>query len=387
MKFALIATLSVILGCFSQAAVSQMTPVPPPIISVGKPAAISSERPSLLGWIAGPVTCDGAVQTVRIMVPVSNSLAWLPSDSQALKPISFSFRIDVEGRPLSIVRTEPRFAAWSDDVGPAFAAMRFASGAGRRGCNVTFTPRHWTLAEAPIELLYSYAIFPGGIRLPREAVDRLKPAGSDCIDPPPALRARAFPDFKPIVVTPGTRDWTMTGYDIDRTGKPVRVHIVATTGNAALDRAAVAASQASRFEPGERHGCLYPYWRAAETTLSPAIPDTAPRNEPAKCPVEKGWANPLNMQFPPNYLRRGIEGWAILSYDVAPWGAIGNISVLASEPTDQFGQSATQMLQTARKASSDRGYVGCISRVRYAIPKPGTPHRDNPDDDSVPPPF
>ena len=62
-----------------------------------------------------------------------------------------------------------------------------------------------------------------------------------------------------------------------------------------------------------------------------------------------------------------IEGWAVVRYDVAPWGALGNISVLKSEPSEDFGKQAVMMLQNAMLAPSTQGMTGCVDRVRYVL--------------------
>ena len=36
-------------------------------------------------------------------------------------------------------------------------------------------------------------------------------------------------------------------------------------------------------------------------------------------------------------LDRAIEGWAVIAFDVAPWGGTGNVRVVASEPAADFG--------------------------------------------------
>ncbi len=232
-------------------------------------------------------------------------------------------------------------------------------------------------------MLIAYSVSPTTGPLPRDAMERIFPAGSTCFNPAPAVRSRVFPDFKSIPQRPGTRSWTMIGFDIDAKGRPVRVHIVATAGNAGLDRAATVAVGQSRFEARARSGCLYPYWRTGEPLAAPPIPDTVAQNSADVCPAEKEWDRSPTLSYPDAERRHGIEGWAIIGYDVAPWGATGNVRALASEPSGAFGDAGVRMIIGARKPASSHGYTHCVSRVRFVIGRAGEPGPS----DTPPPPF
>ncbi|NIJ33778.1 TonB family protein [Sphingomonas oligoaromativorans] len=77
--------------------------------------------------------------------------------------------------------------------------------------------------------------------------------------------------------------------------------------------------------------------------------------------------------YPTAEAARRIEGYAIVGYDTAPWGAIGNVHVIASEPDQAFGQAARNALFSAKIQTSDVGHVGCVRRVRFHVPmeRPG----------------
>ena len=183
----------------------------------------------------------------------------------------------------------------------------------------------------------------------------------------------AFPDFSRIAGTPGVKEWTLVGYDIDRAGKPTNVHVAGSNGDPALEKEAVAAMRRWKFTGGARTGCAYPYHRNPVTLAPPAIPDEAPfRPAGATCEEPRNWTRPLALQFPENYRRRMIEGWAIVRYDVAPWGAVGNVKVLESQPSEDFGKQATIMLQNAALPPS-RGMTGCVDRVRYVFDPMASP--------------
>lgn len=54
-------------------------------------------------------------------------------------------------------------------------------------------------------------------------------------------------------------------------------------------------------------------------------------------------------------VRRGIVGEA------------GNVRVVASEPTDAFGQAARNLIASAKTEPSARGLTGCVEHVRFVI--------------------
>ncbi len=285
-------------------------------------------------------------------------------------PVVVTFAIDSTGRPHAIGRARDTYGDGSQDIVPALVAARFAPGVERAGCEIRFTATQATIADAPAQTVVAATIFPQG-RRPRAAFARSFAPDTDCMTPPPAPRLRAYPDFTAIPQDPGTSDWTMVGYDIAKSGKPGSVRVRYSSGNAALDRASVAAVARSRFAPGARRGCAYPYWRRGAALAAPAMPETL-KARPAggTCPVETGWATKPVLRYPPAFGRRRIEGWAVVAFDVAPWGQTGNARVVAAEPAAAFGVAAMEVIRQATKPRS-QGYVGCVERVRYVMPGPG----------------
>jgi TonB family protein len=77
---------------------------------------------------------------------------------------------------------------------------------------------------------------------------------------------------------------------------------------------------------------------------------------------------PENKIYPPAYAKRRVAGWAILRFDVAPWGQVGAIEVLASQPTQAFADAARGLLMGARPSPPPSGYRGCVVPMIYAIP-------------------
>ncbi len=314
--------------------------------------------------------CDGVARQPVLLPEAAGSIGWVGSDNAPPKPVTIDFAIDDDGRPHAIKRSSTAFSLFSDDLEPALATARFRPGMPAKQCRIIYDATAASFDSAPVDALIDYSIFPGFQRLPKAGFDHVKPAGADCFDPAPEVRARIFPDFQAIPQAPGTRSWSMIGFDIDARGRPTNVGVYRTTGNIALDRASLKAVAASRFEPGVRHGCLYPYWRTAPPLPAPPIPADLPREGDGGCPTPSDWKSKPVLAFPEAYRRRGVEGWAVIQYDVAPWGATGNARVLASEPSDAFGLAALNTVRAATKEASPQGYVNCVTRVRFEIGDP-----------------
>ena len=333
-----------------------------PIVAV-KPG--TSGR-ALVQWEPGEIRCHGASVTGQPIRRPWNQLAWL--GNQTPRALTIRFAIDPTGRPVSLTREPADFVPLSDDVEPALAASRFARQSPQQDCTVTYTMRSTPLAAADAQELMAYTVHPLSGRLPEEGWQRIREAGGDCLtNPQPQPLERHFPDFATIAATPGVRDWSMIRYDIDVAGRPRGATVLTGTGNRALDEAAMKAIRESRFTRGARTGCLYPYWRGAAKLPAPEMPEAirATKVEEGNCPDQHGWAVPPQLRFPEAYRRRSIEGWAVIHYDVAPWGETGNLKVVAAQPSDAFGAQALAMIRAARLPASRQGYTGCVDRVRF----------------------
>lgn len=351
------------------------------------PAATTTVRMErgLMTWTAGAVRCEGGmVSPLGAMVRPLNTLAWIGNGGGGDGgPTRIDFEIDASGRPISIREA----ISGNQDLGPALAATRFPAAA-RSGCSVSYTPRMAPIASAELADLVSYTLEPVTGALPAEGWSRialLSGSAGDCMAPPrPQALSRAFPDFRKIPATPGVKDWAMVAYDLDGDGKPVHARVALGTGNRILESEAVAAVERSRFTEGARKACRYPYWRAPGDVSAPAMPRSE-RPPHATCPAKREWAVPPAMRFPTAYERRRIEGWAIVGYDIAPWGAVGNVKVLQAQPSDAFGRQAMQMLQGASAAPLAQGATGCIARVKFVMTAPaaGAEARAGEDADAI----
>lgn len=342
------------------AVVAQLPPAPPPVhVDSAGPAVPAPE--TLTSWQVGEVRCNGApIRPLRMERPYP-ALRYGDGDATS---VTLSFRIDADGRPLGITPSSQFGDA--TDLAPALAASLFAAGQPQDGCTVRYAGTALAVSVAPLADAMEFTIFPA-TRPTRMLWERVKPAGTSCFDPPPALRNRSFPDFDRIAQPAGTTSWSMIGFDIDAGGEPVARHVVAGSGLAPLDQASLEAVGASRFGPDRRTGCLYPYFRRGGTLAAPMIPEeAATKPAGATCPTHLEWARHPALDFPEPFRRRSIEGWAVISYDVAPWGETGNIKVLAAEPADVFGDYGVRAIRSGRKVAST-GYSGCVDRVRFVM--------------------
>ena len=291
-----------------------------------------------------------------------NSLAYPQARQQA---VTLRFAVDATGRVHSISRESETSFRGSDDIAPALASSRFPAGQALSGCSVTYSGTLAPLADAPLPELVSYSMNQHSGRLPREGWRRIE-AGADCFAAPrPQPLLRAYPDFTTIEGTAGVRDWSLVRFDTDAAGRPVRPVLVTGTGNRELDAASVAAVADSRFTAGARSGCLYPYYRNPGVLAAEPMPDKPV--EPDECERRGGWQVAPVLHYPPAYARRAIEGWAVIRYDVAPWGATGNVSVVEAQPSVDFGKQAKRMIEMAKARPSEAGVQNCVVHVRYAM--------------------
>lgn len=351
---------------FTVLPIMTVPPAPPaPIFSDHRMSPRQMTR-QILSWNPGEIRCDGVAVGGTALRPAVE-IAML--DPQRIRAASYRFAIDAAGRTHSIARDPGDVSPFGQDIGPALAASRFAAGAKRENCVVSYAPKFESLANAPIADLVAYSIHPTGQKLPQEGWDRFGTPGNCREKPRPGPLLRGYPDFRKLASTPGSRDWSLVGYDTDAAGRPVDVRTAHSTGNAELDAAAVEAVRASRFTGGARTGCLYPYWRSAGKLAAPEQPaEEQMRPANAVCPAKVEWATRPTTLYPPAYRKRAIEGWAIVSFDTAPWGEVGNVKVLEAQPSADFGQQATYIVRSGRVAPSPQGATGCVETVKFLMP-------------------
>lgn len=318
----------------------------------------------------GDVKCIGGDTPALVTAPrLPVELGWMTA---RFPSVTLRFEIDATGRPHQIELGDGE--DYDGGVQAALAAARFAPGIAK-GCTVTLARRSTAIDTAPRPLLVEALFFAGPEPV---LIDRLFGTGpTNCREVPPP-RVQRFPVFDDVPQPAGSRGWTLLGYDLDAKGSVRDAHVEASSGNAALDRAGLRALATSRFQAGPRQGCLFRYWRNSPEPL--AAPEKPPRTAfelSGTCPKELDarWLGLPNPRFPEGFRRRGIEGWAVVSFDVAPWGQPGNIRVLNAEPAAAFGEAAKRGVELTRMRVDGDGYRGCVEHFRFRMGKPGESER------------
>lgn len=328
---------------------------------------VPGSGPTLLVYSPGAVSCaDGAVTPVELLTPYggAQSLRF-----ENIPDVELTFRIDPDGRARGIEKKGERYA-WppNDDAEPALAGSRFAAGRAHTGCTIRYGAKAIPLAEATAAQLGAFWAIPHTDKSQDRAVWKaLQAPGATCYETPLRPQVARYPDYK-LAGRPGVPDYAVIAFDVDKTGKSVAVRTLTSSGNPAFDKNALTAAQGTSFEAGApRTGCVVRYGKSSRVPLvAPALDKDAFKPAEA-CKDEPTWLSKPPLRFPSNFLRRSIQGWAVLRFDVAPWGAVGNVRVLASEPADEFGVAARSIVEMARKPSSERGYSGCIQVVSFKM--------------------
>jgi TonB family protein len=371
--------LSLLIGSPAYAVV----PAPPPPgsgwdVSVFDPAP---REATCLGGRTAPVL-EAAVLHPRavpgglVVAPVIDSLP--PSEEvvvigTAAKSDVLLFGIDAEGRPFDIRRVGPGRSSDAGDLSvAALASWRFAAGEPASGCQVALSSHRVPLVQARRADLLELIAFERRNTPPaiREAVSK---AGDCGLAPRRLPKTMSYPDLRRFNDRDLNPAWAAVAYDIDADGAPRNVRIETHGGDPALADAAAAAIAGSRFQPGKPVTACYGTFAATpRDTPAPPRPTIASFERPGdQCDVTKAALNlPAAKNYPRAYAARKVAGWAYLRFDVAPWGQVGNVEVLASEPSAAFGEAARGLLWSAHPTAPAQGYRGCVVPVVYAIPEP-----------------
>lgn len=351
-------------------------PPPPPPPMRGVPSE-DVGKSFVLTWQPSEVTCGRGDRIAIVSMTLPDPQPAISPFTAGMEPLPVSFSIDATGRAESISLPALQGMSFQTrDLLPSLRASRFAVSAPQEGCTIRYVPRTHTIAEAPLETLARLGVAQR-LRMGKEAWDRLSPG--DCRDAPRlAPLARSYPDFRKLARREGQREWTYVTYDVDSAGVPINVATAYTSGYDALDAEARAVVAAGRYAGGPRKGCVQAWWTGADEIPAPPIPPKAETQGNPACEGEDRWTRDPRLVFPVNYRERQIEGWAILRYDVAPWGQIGALEVVEAQPSAEFGEAAMNVIRNAKLKPQDSGFKGCIDRVIFRI-------RDRPDENDADP--
>jgi len=343
---------------------------PSPVAPVRQASALR-----IASFRAGPVRC-GAFESVpvRVVAPLATATAL----AEPRDPIRFGFRIDRQGRPLSIRRIggAPDPALDIRDLEPVLAAWRFEPGAEQADCQITFTVRLDTVESADESLLYRYAAL-GRMQIPDgsggalvgQAFDRLRPPGSTCTaDPVP--REPINLRFQSIPGIPGDLSYSVFSYDVEAQGQPAHIRLLNSSGNRLLDMQGDIAIGRARFPARPRTGCLYYFYRfSGQGAPAPPQPpvDLHPAGAACADDIAHEVATHFRMRYPAEFRRRPAEGWVVFTHDVEISGLLSNIRIVESEPAASFGEEVARAAPEVRVGAIPHAQHGCVQRVRFQL--------------------
>lgn len=283
-------------------------------------------------------------------------------------------------RPSDIVVIPNRLASDQDQA--VLAAWRFADGP-HDDCRLTIRYVAKTVAQADKGDLFRYFAVTRTRGPMRDAVAaRLAGAQADCGGDRRGNRAPrnvSFPDNKVGQrPPPGGRAWTVLRWNIDAQGRSVDVETLGSSGDTAFDAETRRAVSETVVEGGAPlRGCVYNFYRNGERLPAPEMPQR--QDDPLKdCPAEvdaRFQARAAPESFPAAFRERGVEGWAVVRFDLATWGQVGNVEVVDAQPAAAFGDAARRMIQSGRAAPADTAAVRCTVPIRYIMPGDGQDQR------------
>jgi TonB family protein len=346
---------------------------PPPVILSHPPIGDRPVEQTILGSPDAQVTCDGAPVTPTWREDLAPISLWQAPDAGS--EMSLAFTIDDDGRTRDIRTTRPFGGADDDAIQASLAAWRFPAQAAK-DCRLTVRWRTTRLDKAETSDLLRYFAVTRTTGPLRDAVARkLGGPGADCDRRGRPPRLMAFPDFKAGRRPPsGGRTWTVVRWNVDEEGRATDVETLGSSGDADLDAEGRRAVGETLLRPGPPlTGCVYNFYRVGETLPAPPIPPE--RDDPLqKCPDEIGdrfTARP-NPDFPESFRQRAVEGWALVRFDIATWGEIGNVEVVEAQPAAVFGEQARRLVQSSRATPAFDAGVRCVVPVRYRLPADAT---------------
>lgn len=315
--------------------------------------------------------CDGAA-----VAPLYQEVlpAYVPGrDWRGAETFDLTFSIAADGRTLDIRPADGPPTVF-DQYQATLAAWRFPAQP-RKDCRLTIRFRHIPLAQAETADLLNYFAVHRETGALRDAVaKRLGGPGADCGERFGGRRPDvvSFPDFeKGRRPPPGGRSWSVTRWNIDAEGRTTDIHTLGSSGDADLDAEARRAVAETRMRPGPaRTGCVYNVYRSGETLPAPPLPPEEQREDPLQqCPDAVGdrFRARSNPEFPRVFRDRSIEGWALVRFDIAPWGQIGNAAVVEAQPAAAFGADALRLVQRSEASSGFDAGVRCVVPVRYVL--------------------
>ncbi|WP_184721999.1 TonB family protein [Caulobacter sp.] len=333
----------------------------------------------LVSFTPPAVTCaQGSPRLIEGVTPSPRFWqSWRPpAESKAPPPpppvsAIHTFSVDAEGRVLDLVKTTPSTHWLDQEQAAAIASWRFAPGAPATGCTAGLTPTYSLMAEASPARLFEVLVTEGRNTPP--PVRKALASAGDCYAAGVRRRPQVivYPDLRAFDDKSLDPPWAAVRYDIDARGAVRNVRIAAQNGEVAFaDSVASAVAEAKYFPGPARTGCFTSFKALPRATQAPPMPSIASFARPGDtCAVPPETLNlPKVRTYPSAYDKRRVAGWAIVRFDVAPWGQVGAVEVLAAQPSAAFGDTARNLVLSARPNAPASGYHGCVLPITYAIP-------------------
>jgi TonB family protein len=350
-----------------------MFSVPAPPLATGPRTEIVSFQPGEISCAGQPVAAAGLVRPLSAVATRYGT----DGDGAPMPVYRFTFAIDAQGRAGTIRRDAAVPASRYVDTGdlaPSLAASRFPVGAPAPACSIMYQASVAPIETADMRTLYELASRPETNGYAAAIQERVRPADSTCRSEPGQYRRLNLPAFETLPAPEGGAAWVFLAFDVDRGGKPGHARVLGSSGDAALDGAGMRALLANRYAPGRGYrGCTYHFFHNGFADRpSPVLPADAPADNADQpgCAIDPRSIPGLldGSAYPRPFSRRRIEGVAVIGFETAPWGEVGNVKVLVAEPDEAFGVAAREALSSARVAASDTGRRGCVQRVRFKLP-------------------
>lgn len=332
------------------------------------------------------ITCDGATirPTYSEDLRIETTRHYSSNGSVLPKPeVVLHFAVDETGRTRNIrpaSRPDPTneviilHTPPSDQEQAALAAWRFDGP--RNDCRLTIRYAAKPLVEASQgDLLRYFAVTRTRGPIRDAVAARLAGPDANCGgDRRGGRRPRtvSYPDNKiGQRPPPGGRSWTVLRWDVNAEGRATNVETLGSSGDAAFDAETRRAVSDTVVEGGAPlKGCVYDFYRGGERLPAPDLPER--EDDPLQnCPAEvrtRFQARGAPESFPVAFRERGIEGWALVRFDLATWGQVGNVEVIDAQPAAAFGDSGRRTVQAGRAEPSNSHGVRCVVPVRYVLP-------------------
>ncbi|WP_428156407.1 TonB family protein [Brevundimonas sp.] len=311
-------------------------------------------------------------------------------DQPEKRQVVLNFAVDAKGRTRDIRPASTRAPHLSGAIlvpgiqssdleQAALAAWRFPGGP-RGDCRMTISYSAKLIAEATkSDLLHYFAVTRSRGPIRNAVAERLAGPGANCGSDGRggrAPRTLSYPDNRiGQRPPPGGRSWSVVRWNVSPDGATTDVETLGSSGDTAFDsetRRAVSESVVQSGAPLK--GCVYNFYRNGERLPAPDLP-TRDEDPLQVCPAEVGTrfqARGGPESFPRAFHERGIEGWALVRFDLATWGEVGNVEVIDAQPAAAFGDSARRTVQSGRAEPAYTAGVRCVVPVRYTMPETTT---------------